>query len=250
MGRVRIRSDGAAIPRRRSGTDTHSPPRGIGPAIDTPPRAAACPSSPHKISVNRGRIESPDKRRLATFGSAGSINYPDRKTLPEGHPLRPTHGSTRHSSLGDHKSLEAEALAEDIEKTMSTALHELRELERQNIVKQAPDVVLDTLEPMKNPQIGTVNSEPPSPLHTMMIRDPDAAMRRSTSSTTEMMTTFKPALSARLAGAQLRPPPMRPARPAVQHRSSSSSSSGMGSPAVTPTEKIFPNNSSDKSGTM
>ncbi|XP_058855578.1 SLIT-ROBO Rho GTPase-activating protein 3 isoform X2 [Acipenser ruthenus] len=250
MGRVRIRSDGAAIPRRRSGTDTHSPPRGTGPAIDTPPRAAACPSSPHKISVNRGRIESPDKRRLATFGSAGSINYTDRKTLPEGHPLRPTHGSTRHSSLGDHKSLEAEALAEDIEKTMSTALHELRELERQNIVKQAPDVVLDTLEPMKNPQIGTVNSEPPSPLHTMMIRDPDAAMRRSTSSTTEMMTTFKPALSARLAGAQLRPPPMRPARPAVQHRSSSSSSSGMGSPAVTPTEKIFPNNSSDKSGTM
>ncbi|KAK1161461.1 SLIT-ROBO Rho GTPase-activating protein 3-like isoform X1 [Acipenser oxyrinchus oxyrinchus] len=250
MGRVRIRSDGAAIPRRRSGIDTHSPPRGTGPAIDTPPRAAACPSSPHKISVNRGRIESPDKRRLATFGSAGSINYPDRKTLPEGHPLRPTHGSTRHSSLGDHKSLEAEALAEDIEKTMSTALHELRELERQNIVKQAPDVVLDTLEPMKNPQIGTVNSEPPSPLHTMMIRDPDAAMRRSTSSTTEMMTTFKPALSARLAGAQLRPPPMRPARPAVQHRSSSSSSSGMGSPAVTPTEKIFPNNSSDKSGTM
>ncbi|XP_041080173.1 SLIT-ROBO Rho GTPase-activating protein 3 isoform X2 [Polyodon spathula] len=250
MGRVRIRSDGAAIPRRRSGTDTHSPPRGTGPAIDTPPRAAACPSSPHKISVNRGRIESPDKRRLATFGSAGSINYPDRKNLPEGHPLRPTHGSTRHSSLGDHKSLEAEALAEDIEKTMSTALHELRELERQNIVKQAPDVVLDTLEPMKNPQIGTVNSEPPSPLHTMMIRDPDAAMRRSTSSTTEMMTTFKPALSARLAGAQLRPPPMRPVRPAVQHRSSSSSSSGMGSPAVTPTEKIFPNNSSDKSGTM
>ncbi|XP_066554186.1 SLIT-ROBO Rho GTPase-activating protein 3 isoform X2 [Amia ocellicauda] len=250
MGRVRLRSDGAAIPRRRSGTDTHSPTRGTGPAIDTPPRAAACPSSPHKITVNRGRIESPDKRRLATFGSVGSINYPDRKALPDGHPLRPVPGSTRHSSLGDHKSLEAEALAEDIEKTMSTALNELRELERQNTVKQAPDVVLDTLEPMKNPPMGSVNSEPVSPLHTIMIRDPDAAMRRSTSSTTEMMTTFKPALSARLAGAQLRPPPMRPVRPVVQHRSSSSSSSGMGSPAVTPTEKIFPNNSSDKSGTM
>uniref|UniRef100_A0A4W6G0W3 SLIT-ROBO Rho GTPase activating protein 3 n=1 Tax=Lates calcarifer TaxID=8187 RepID=A0A4W6G0W3_LATCA len=97
----------------------------------------------------------------------------------------------------------------DIEKTMTTALHELRELERQNTVKQAPDVVLDTLEPMKNP----VSSEPGSPLHTIMIRDPDAAMRRSSSSTSEMMTTFKPALSARLAGAQLRPPPMRPVRP-------------------------------------
>ncbi|XP_032049821.1 SLIT-ROBO Rho GTPase-activating protein 3 isoform X2 [Anas acuta] len=250
MGRVRLRSDGAAIPRRRSGGDTHSPPRGMGPGIDTPPRAAACPSSPHKIPLNRGRIESPEKRRMATFGSAGSINFPDRKALSDGHPLRSTCGSTRHSSLGDQKSLEAEALAEDIEKTMSTALNELRELERQNTAKQAPDVVLDTLEPMKNPPLGATNSEPASPLHTILIRDPDAAMRRSSSSTTEMMTTFKPALSARLAGAQLRPPPMRPVRPVVQHRSSSSSSSGVGSPAVTPTEKLFPSSSADKSGTM
>ncbi|XP_039087288.1 SLIT-ROBO Rho GTPase-activating protein 3 isoform X2 [Hyaena hyaena] len=249
MGRVRLRSDGAAIPRRRSGGDTHSPPRGLGPSVDTPPRAAACPSSPHKIPLTRGRIESPEKRRMATFGSAGSINYPDKKALSEGHSMRSTCGSTRHSSLGDHKSLEAEALAEDIEKTMSTALHELRELERQNTVKQAPDVVLDTLEPLKNPP-GPISSEPASPLHTIVIRDPDAAMRRSSSSSTEMMTTFKPALSARLAGAQLRPPPMRPVRPVVQHRSSSSSSSGVGSPAVTPTEKMFPNSSADKSGTM
>uniref|UniRef100_A0A673UZR3 SLIT-ROBO Rho GTPase activating protein 3 n=1 Tax=Suricata suricatta TaxID=37032 RepID=A0A673UZR3_SURSU len=249
MGRVRLRSDGAAIPRRRSGGDTHSPPRGLGPSIDTPPRAAACPSSPHKIPLTRGRIESPEKRRMATFGSAGSINYPDKKALSEGHSMRSTCGSTRHSSLGDHKSLEAEALAEDIEKTMSTALHELRELERQNTVKQAPDVVLDTLEPLKNPP-GPISSEPASPLHTIVIRDPDAAMRRSSSSSTEMMSTFKPALSARLAGAQLRPPPMRPVRPVVQHRSSSSSSSGVGSPAVTPTEKMFPNSSADKSGTM
>lgn len=132
-------------------------------------------------------------------------------------------------------------LLQDIEKTMNTALHELRELERQNTAKQAPDVVLDTLEPLKNP----VSSEPASPLHTIMIRDPDAALRRSSSSTSEMMTTFKPALSARLVGAQLRPPPMRPMRPPpTQHRSSSSSSSGVGSPAVTPTEKIFPNNAS------
>lgn len=122
---------------------------------------------------------------------------------------------------------------------MTTALHELRELERQNTVKQAPDVVLDTLEPMKNP----ITSEPCSPLHTIMIRDPDAAMRRSSSSTSEMMTTFKPALSARMVGAQLRPPSMRPLRPSpMQHRSSSSSSSGVGSPAVTPTEKMFPGN--------
>uniref|UniRef100_A0A3P8YS01 SLIT-ROBO Rho GTPase activating protein 3 n=1 Tax=Esox lucius TaxID=8010 RepID=A0A3P8YS01_ESOLU len=295
-----LRSDGATIPPRRSG-ETNSPPRGS----DTPPRAAACPSSPHKVAVNRNRMESPEKRRLATFGSAGSINYADRKAYPEGHPLRPVPGATRHSSLGDQKSLEAEPhrpllkrkthanewcfrfpasvaavisrcsvtyysnsrlyfsshafgfIFQDIEKTMTTALHELRELERQNTAKQAPDVVLDTLDTtMKNP----VSSEPASPLHTIMIRDPDAAMRRSSSSTSEMMSTFKPALSARLAGAQLRPPPMRPARPPpTGHRSSSSSSSGVGSPAVTPTEKVFPStaaNSSaanaggEKSGTM
>ncbi|XP_077458103.1 SLIT-ROBO Rho GTPase-activating protein 3 isoform X2 [Stigmatopora argus] len=255
MGRVRLRSDGAAIPRRRSGTDTQSPTR----VPDTPPRATACPSSPRKMSINKAHIESPEKRRLGTFGSAGSINYPDRKAYPEGHPLRPMSGATRHSSLGDHKALEAEALDEDIEKTMTTALHELRELERQNSAKQAPDVVLDTLEPMKNP----VSSEPASPLHTIMIRDPDAAMRRSSSSTSEMMTTFKPALSARIAaGTQLRPPPLRPVwPPPTQNRTSSSSSSGVGSPAVTPTDKMFPNNtaagsgmnlsdSADKSGTM
>ncbi|KAJ8378974.1 hypothetical protein AAFF_G00232680 [Aldrovandia affinis] len=134
LGRVRLRSDGAVIPRCRGGADTHSPPRGS----DTPPRAAACPSSPHKMPLSRGRMESPEKRRLGVYGSAGNVNFPDRKTYPEGHPLRPVPSATRHSSLGDHKSLEAEALAEDIEKTMSTALHELRELERQNTAKQAP----------------------------------------------------------------------------------------------------------------
>uniref|UniRef100_A0A8C4NU90 SLIT-ROBO Rho GTPase activating protein 3 n=1 Tax=Dicentrarchus labrax TaxID=13489 RepID=A0A8C4NU90_DICLA len=237
--RVRLRSDGAAIPRRRSGTDTHSPTRGA----DTPPRAAACPSSPHKVSISKGRIESPEKRRLGTFGSLNARCLTDLAVI-----------------LDCLFSSSSSLLFQDIEKTMTTALHELRELERQNTVKQAPDVVLDTLEPMKNP----VSSEPGSPLHTIMIRDPDAAMRRSSSSTSEMMTTFKPALSARLAGAQLRPPPMRPVRPpTTQHRSSSSSSSGVGSPAVTPTEKMFPSNNTaagsnmntsgdagDKSGTM
>ncbi|NWT62280.1 SRGP3 protein, partial [Erythrocercus mccallii] len=157
-----------------------------------------------------------------------------------------------HGELLWHRGTALTSLwhSQDIEKTMSTALNELRELERQNTAKQAPDVVLDTLEPMKNPPMGAANSEPASPLHTILIRDPEAAMRRSSSSTSEMMTTFKPALSARLAGAQLRPPPMRPVRPVVQHRSSSSSSSGVGSPAVTPTEKLFPSSSADKSGTM
>uniref|UniRef100_A0A8C7YP56 SLIT-ROBO Rho GTPase activating protein 3 n=1 Tax=Oryzias sinensis TaxID=183150 RepID=A0A8C7YP56_9TELE len=267
--RVRLRSDGAAIPRRQSGPETQSPTR----VADTPPRAAACPSSPHKMSISKARVESPEKRRLGTFGSAGNSSNLKNKCKSiiwrEFSPKKNILNQVRtlemllflrldNVSLLTCYLLSFSSSLQDIEKTMTTALHELRELERQNTVKQAPDVVLDTLEPMKNP----VGSEPGSPLHTIMIRDPDAAMRRSSSSTSEMMTTFKPALTARLAGAQLRPPPMRPMRPPpTQHRSSSSSSSGVGSPAVTPTEKMFPNNNTasgsnvssdggDKPGTM
>ncbi|XP_020484616.1 SLIT-ROBO Rho GTPase-activating protein 3 isoform X2 [Labrus bergylta] len=262
LGRVRVRSDGAVGPCHRNNTDSHSPSR----AADLPPRVMPRPCSPHKISVSRGPTDSPEKRRLTTFGSAGCINHPDRKAFIESHSQRSSPSTTRHASLGDHKTLEAEALAEDIEKTMNTALHELRELERQNVAKHAPDVVLDTLEPLKHPSGG--QDPPGSPLHTMVIRDPDAVQRRSSSSSSsETMTTFKPALSARRPNAPLRPPPVRPVRPApvigqgqVPPRSSSSSSSGLGSPGITPTDRIFPkppspspstsSSSSDKQGNM
>ncbi|KAG7244664.1 hypothetical protein INR49_029683 [Caranx melampygus] len=262
LGRVRVRSDGAAVPRHRNNADSHSPTR----AADQPPRVMPRPCSPHKIAVSRGPTDSPEKRRLTTFGSAGCINHPDRKAFVDSHSQRSSPSTTRHASLGDHKTLEAEALAEDIEKTMNTALHELRELERQNVAKHAPDVVLDTLEPLKHP--GGAQDPPGSPLHTMVIRDPDAAQRRSSSSSSsETMTTFKPALSARRPSAPLRPPPVRPVRPAPvigqgqgPHRSSSSSSSGLGSPGITPTDRVFPkapspspstsSSSSDKQGNM
>uniref|UniRef100_A0A8C4ICE5 SLIT-ROBO Rho GTPase-activating protein 3 n=1 Tax=Dicentrarchus labrax TaxID=13489 RepID=A0A8C4ICE5_DICLA len=263
MGRwVRVRSDGAAVPRHRNGADSHSPSR----AADHPPRVMPRPCSPHKVAVSRGPTDSPEKRRLTTFGSAGCINHPDRKAFVDSHSQRSSPSTTRHASLGDHKALEAEALAEDIEKTMNTALHELRELERQNVAKHAPDVVLDTLEPLKHP--GGAQDPPGSPLHTMVIRDPDAAQRRtSSSSSSETMTTFKPALSTRRPSAPLRPPPVRPVRPAPvigqgqgPHRSSSSSSSGLGSPGITPTDRVFPkppspspstsSSSSDKQGNM
>uniref|UniRef100_A0A6Q2ZH90 SLIT-ROBO Rho GTPase activating protein 3 n=1 Tax=Esox lucius TaxID=8010 RepID=A0A6Q2ZH90_ESOLU len=259
-----------------------APTRGM----DTPPKVMPRPCSPHKMAVSRARMDSPEKRHLSTFGSAGSINHPERKCFPDGPVLRPSPGSTRHGSLGDHKSLEAEALAEDIEKTMNTALHELRELERQNVAKHPPDVVLDTLEPLKQqhsscPGPGSTPEPSGSPLHanTMAIRDPEAALRRSSSSSSsETMSTFKPSLSARRPSAPLRPPPVRPLRPAPVHpghgqgqgrgqggqggqRSSSSSSSGLGSPAsVTPTDRVFPkapspspstsSSSSDKQGNM
>ncbi|KAJ4927614.1 hypothetical protein JOQ06_015338 [Pogonophryne albipinna] len=260
LGRVRMRSDGAAGSHHRNGADSQSPTR----AADHPPKVLPRPCSPHKIAVSRGPADSPEKRRLATFGSAGCINHPDRKAFLDSHSQRSSPSTTRHASLGDHKTLEAEALAEDIEKTMNTALHELRELERQNVAKHAPDVVLDTLEPLKRP--GGAQNPPGSPLHTIVIRDPDAAQRRSSSSSSsETMTTFKPAIAARRPSAPLRPPPVRPVRPAPvigagPYRSSSSSSSGLGSPGITPTDRVFPkapspspstsSSSSDKQGNM
>lgn len=106
--RVRVRSDGAAVPRQRISTDTETPSR----ATDQPPRVMPRPCSPHKVVVSRGPADSPEKRRLTTFGSAGCINHPDRKAFVDSHAQRSSPSTTRHASLGDHKALEAEALAE------------------------------------------------------------------------------------------------------------------------------------------
>lgn len=106
--RVRVRSDGAAVPRHRNSADSETPNR----ATDQPPRLMPRPCSPHKVAVSRGQADSPEKRRLTTFGSAGCINHPDRKAFVDSHAQRSSPGTTRHASLGDHKALEAEALAE------------------------------------------------------------------------------------------------------------------------------------------
>lgn len=106
--RVRVRSDGAAVPRHRNSADSHSPNR----ATEQPPRVMPRPCSPHKVAVSRGPADSPEKRRLTTFGSAGCINHPDRKAFIDSHSQRSSPSTTRHASLGDHKALEAEALAE------------------------------------------------------------------------------------------------------------------------------------------
>lgn len=103
-----MRSDGAAVPRHRNSADNHSPSR----APDQPPRVLPRPGSPHKVAVSRGPAESPEKRRLTTFGSAGCITHPERKTFVESLAQRSSPIPTHHASLGDHKAFETEALAE------------------------------------------------------------------------------------------------------------------------------------------
>ncbi|KAL0167776.1 hypothetical protein M9458_035998, partial [Cirrhinus mrigala] len=99
----------------------------------------------------------------------------------------------------------------DIEETMNTALNELKELERQSSAKHAPDVVLDTLEQMKNAPTPASSTESLSQLHGLLLRPAatEPPMRRSTSSSSDTMSTFKPAVAPRM-GVQLKPPALRP----------------------------------------
>lgn len=97
---------------------------------------------------------------------------------------------------------------------MNTALNELRELERQSSAKHAPDVVLDTLEQRQTSGGPTPasSSESLSPIHGVMLRstaNTEPPIRRSTSSSSDTMSTFKPAVAPRM-GVQLKPPALRP----------------------------------------
>uniref|UniRef100_A0A4W5RY24 SLIT-ROBO Rho GTPase-activating protein 1 n=1 Tax=Hucho hucho TaxID=62062 RepID=A0A4W5RY24_9TELE len=103
-----------------------------------------------------------------------------------------------------------------IEETMNTALNELCELERQSSAKHAPDVVLDTLEQRQSTGGPTPasSSESLSPLHNILLRAQSSEaggppMRRSTSSSSDTMSTFKPVVVPRM-GVQLKPPALRP----------------------------------------
>lgn len=130
---------------------------------------------------------------------------------------------------------------------MNTALNELRELERQSSAKHAPDVVLDTLEQRQTsggsgggggPTPGS-SSESLSPIHAVMLRSAanmEPPIRRSTSSSSDTMSTFKPVVAPRM-GVQLKPPALRP-KPMVLPKSSQAS------------QPPAPQDSLDKSCTM
>lgn len=130
---------------------------------------------------------------------------------------------------------------------MNTALNELRELERQSSAKHAPDVVLDTLEQRQTsgggsglgPPTPSSSGDSLSPIHGVMLRstaNTEPPIRRSTSSTSDTMSTFKPVVAPRM-GVQLKPPALRP-KPLVVPKSS---------PAPQPPA---PQDSQDKSCTM
>lgn len=148
------------------------------------------------------------------------------------------------------QTLNPHTMAQDIEETMSLALNELRELERQNGKTAAPDLVLDTLEQVKSspscpsgstPSSLSSPSDSPSPLSPISPLPPlpplpGPSSRRSN----DPVATFKPIASPRM-GVTLRPPALRPKPPILPKANPPPSQQPQNPP---------PSFGGDKSGTM
>ncbi|XP_056137195.1 SLIT-ROBO Rho GTPase-activating protein 1 isoform X1 [Lampris incognitus] len=167
-------------------------------------------------------MESPERRRRTGHGSLTNISRHESLKKMESPPIRRSTSSGQYTGFSEahhhgSKPLDPETIAQDIEETMNTALNELRELERQSSAKHAPDVVLDTLEQRQTSGSGggptpASSSESLSPIHSIMLRstaNTEPPIRRSTSSSSDTMSTFKPLVAPRM-GVQLKPPALRP----------------------------------------
>ncbi|XP_077013708.1 SLIT-ROBO Rho GTPase-activating protein 2 isoform X3 [Tamandua tetradactyla] len=199
--RKTFRSDGHGL--SISLTDPSSP--GVG---------ASCRPSSQPIMSQSLPKEGPDKCSISGHGSLNSISrHSSLKNRLDSPQIRKTVTAGRSKSFNNHRPMDPEVIAQDIEATMNSALNELRELERQSGAKHAPDVVLDTLEPLKTSPVVAPTSEPSSPLHTQLLKDPEPAFQRSASTAGDIACAFRPVKSVKMA-APVKPPATRP-KPAV-----------------------------------
>ncbi|XP_065794338.1 SLIT-ROBO Rho GTPase-activating protein 2 isoform X2 [Muntiacus reevesi] len=214
--RKTFRSDGHGL--SSSLTDSASPVVG-----------ASCRPSSQPILSQSLPKEGPDKCSISGHGSLNSISrHSSLKNRLDSPQIRKTVTAGRSKSFNNHRPMDPEVIAQDIEATMNSALNELRELERQSSVKHAPDVVLDTLEPLKTSPVVAPTSEPSSPLHAQLLKDPEPAFQRSASTAGDIACAFRPVKSVKMA-APLKPPATRP-KPAVFPKTNATSP-GVGSSA-------------------
>ncbi|KAM8867092.1 SLIT-ROBO Rho GTPase-activating protein 2 isoform 3-T3 [Synchiropus picturatus] len=258
LNKLRKRPESGSIRR----TFRSSESDGTGPGASGGVRAASLP-----VGSSLGK-ESGDKRPVSAHSILNSVTrHSSLKTKVESPQLRKSTPAGRSKSFSNHRPLEAEVIAQvehssqDIEAAMSSALSELRELERQSTSKHTPDVVLDTLEQLKGVGGGGGGaSEPSSPLHSRLFRDSEGSvshahpLQRSASSASDVPSSFRPnknqprsplpsATSPSLSSSslsssvpsfrELRPPATRP-KPVVFPKSGGGSGSpAMGSPTTT-----------------
>ncbi|XP_043572256.1 SLIT-ROBO Rho GTPase-activating protein 2 isoform X1 [Chiloscyllium plagiosum] len=201
---------------------------------DREPQTSASPRSSAQVPPNSNK-ETADKRSAMVHGGPNAVTRRPSANRVDSPQVRKAMAAGRSKSFSNHKPLDPETIAQDIEATMNSALNELRELERQSAVKHAPDVVLDTLEPMKASPSMAPTSEPSSPLHSRILKDSESSLQRSASSSGDMPCTFRPVKSVKIA-AQVKPPALRP-KPVVFPKTNPSAPS-LGSPTTQqPTDK-------------
>uniref|UniRef100_A0A671T0K8 SLIT-ROBO Rho GTPase-activating protein 1-like n=1 Tax=Sinocyclocheilus anshuiensis TaxID=1608454 RepID=A0A671T0K8_9TELE len=213
--------------------------------------------SPRELLRGNSCVNSPEHHRRmghnATSNGNVTANISRHESLRrdrerESPPIRQS-PSTLHCGLPIQRSqtLNPHTMEQDLEETMSLALNELRDLERQNGKSAAPDLVLDTLEQVKSSPSGSTPSslsspsDSPSPLSPISPLPPlpplpGPSSRRSN----DPVATFKPIASPRM-GVTLRPPALRPKPPIL--------------PKANPPPSQQPQNppssfGGDKSGTM
>uniref|UniRef100_A0A8C7RIJ3 SLIT-ROBO Rho GTPase activating protein 1b n=1 Tax=Oncorhynchus mykiss TaxID=8022 RepID=A0A8C7RIJ3_ONCMY len=177
--------------------------------------------SPRELLLGRSTgltppLDSPERRRRSTAAVTVTVSRHDSLRRPEDTPIR-------RSSSGQHgfssRTLDPDTLAQDIEESVSVALGQLKQMERGGC-RPAPDVVLDTLEQVKNSPITACSSDPLSPLSPLIpLPGPPPAPLRSTNPSPDTLGSFKPVVGTPLRmGAPLRPPALRP-KPLVPPKS-------------------------------
>ncbi|XP_038946812.1 SLIT-ROBO Rho GTPase-activating protein 2 isoform X2 [Rattus norvegicus] len=208
INKQRKRPESGSI-RKAFRSDSH----GLGSSLtdsSSPGVGASCrPSSQPIMSQNLPK-EGPDKCSISGHGSLNSISrHSSLKNRMDSPQIRKTATAGRSKSFNNHRPMDPEVIAQDIEATMNSALNELQELERQSSAKHTPDVVLDTLEPLKTSPVVAPTSEPSSPLHTQLLKDPEPAFQRSASTAGDIACAFRPVKSVKMA-APVKPPATRP----------------------------------------
>uniref|UniRef100_A0A8C4ZK69 SLIT-ROBO Rho GTPase activating protein 2 n=1 Tax=Gadus morhua TaxID=8049 RepID=A0A8C4ZK69_GADMO len=241
---MRKRPESGSIRRALRGSESDGTSPGAGPGA----RTASLP-----VGAVMAK-ESGDKRPVSAHSILNSITrHASLKTKVESPQMRKTSSAGRSKSFSNHRPLDPELIAQDIEAAMSSALSELRELERKSASKHrpAPDVVLDTLEQLKGVCGGGGGdrggsggaSEPSSPLHSRLLRDGEGGsahghpLQRSVSSASDVPSSFRPIKTQlRSPLPSCRPPATRP-KPVVFPKGGS----GGGSPVTgSPTSSVPP----------
>uniref|UniRef100_UPI003AAD7E01 SLIT-ROBO Rho GTPase-activating protein 1b isoform X3 n=1 Tax=Centroberyx gerrardi TaxID=166262 RepID=UPI003AAD7E01 len=219
----RKRTDG--LFRRPLGRSNDSHCHGNGGVLERSSPPVTGHFSPRELLLGRGQgltppLDSPERRRRSAAAAVTmTVSRHDSLRRPEDTPIRRS-CSGQHGFTDSHRSraLDPDTLAQDIEETVSVALGELRQLERQGC-RPAPDVVLDTLEQVKNGPVTACSSDPLSPLSPISpLPGPPPGPPRPANPSPDALGSFKPVAAARM-GAPLRPPALRP-KPMVPPKSS------------------------------